>query len=110
MAVSNELTKTFKGIIQKEDLIDTGALLRSATVFIDIKRDVLQVNLVSKYYVKYLNDRYNITKQFMNSSDFKKVVESELNKLLEIKMFNILNRLGGDNTFNPRVQILINGR
>ena len=84
MPANSELTRVFKGVIQKEDLIDTGALLRSATVFIDIKRDVLQVNLVSKYYVKYLTDKYNITRQFLNYYSVYKVVVVELNKLLVI--------------------------
>ena len=110
MPANSELTRVFKGVIQKEDLIDTGALLRSATVFIDIKRDVLQVNLVSKYYVKYLTDKYNITRQFINHNSFKKVVEEELNKLLEIKVYNVINQINTTGDFNPRIQVLINGR
>jgi hypothetical protein len=109
MPVNNQLTNTFKGIIQKEDLIDTGALLRSAKVYVDINRDIIQVNLVSKYYVKYLNDRYNITKQFMNTDVFQNEVGNLLVELFNIKLVNIINT-GKDTNFNPDVIILINGR
>lgn len=107
--VSKSLTNVFKAIIKKEDLIDTGALLKSARVFIDIERDEIRVNLVSKYYLKYLDDRYRVTEQFLNTDIYIEEIGSLILELYEVKIINIINS-GVVSDYNPKVIILKNGR
>jgi hypothetical protein len=110
MPQNNTLTKLFKDIVIKEDLIDTGALLKSIRVFNDYNRDILQINITSKYYVKYLKDRYHLVEQFKNNPVFVNEIGLLLLPLLDIQLYNIVNNIPGSTRFDPQVKILINGR
>jgi hypothetical protein len=110
MGLNRTLTTLFADKIIKEDLIDTGALLRSIKVFTDYNRDVLEVNIVSKFYLKYLKDKYHLVEQFKNDPIFANEVALLLLPLFEIQIFTIVNNTPGTKRFDPSVVILINGR
>jgi len=110
MAQNTQLTELFKKLIVKEDLIDTGALLESIRVFTDYNRDELKVNIVSKYYLRYLKDRYYLIDQFKNDPIFVNEVGILLIPLYDIQLYNIINNIPGSTRFEPSVNIYVNGR
>lgn len=110
MPINKTLTTLFADKIIKEDLIDTGALLKSIRVFTDYNRDILQINITSKFYLKYLKDRYYLVEQFKNDPVFINEVGILLLPLFDIQIYNIVNGIPGSTKFDPQVVILINGR
>jgi len=83
MPLNKTLTELFRQVIIKEDLIDTGALLKGVRVFTDLKRDKIVVNITSKFYLKYLYYPYNLVQQFYSTPAFKKEVERILKPVIE---------------------------
>lgn len=110
MGLNKTLTVLFCDKIIKEDLIDTGALLKSIRVFSDYERDILKINITSKYYLKYLKDKYHLVEQFKNDPIFINEVASLLLPLYEARIYNIVNNIPGSKSFEPNVMIYINGR
>lgn len=109
MALNKVLTDEFKKVIIKEDLIDTGAMLRSVRVFTDIKRDKVIVNITAKYYLKYLYYPYTLVPQFTSSKGFIDEIERILYPLFEFEVDAALQGrpLIG---FNPGVIVKVLGK
>lgn len=108
--MNERLTNLFKSIIIKEDLIDTGALLKSVRVFVKINYSTVEINITSKFYVKYLKDRYDLVIQFINNPIFEEETGNLLYPLFEALVVNTLNGVPQSETFGPNVKVLINGR
>jgi len=108
--MNEELTNLFKSIIVKEDLIDTGALLRSIRVFTRVNYSTIEINITSKYYVKYLKDRYYLVQQFIDSPIFVQESGNLLYPLIEAQIINTLNGVPQSQSFDPKVTVLVNGK
>lgn len=108
--MNEKLTKLFKDLIIKEDLIDTGALLKSVRVFVKVDYDLVIINITSKYYVKYLKDRYHLIDQFLSNSVLNQELELIYTPIYETYLENLVNNLPGLRQINPRMTLLINGR
>jgi hypothetical protein len=111
--VNTTLTNLFKGVIIKEDLIDTGRLLASVVVFTTINLNgSIIVNVDCEDYIKYLLTDYRIVYQFTNNDIFEREMEVMLTPFVEA---SIQDAIENPNTptpvdFNPSVTILVNGR
>jgi len=83
MPLNKTLTELFRQVIIKEDLIDTGAMLKGVRVFTDLKRDKIIVNITSKYYLKYLYQPYTLVPQFTSTTAFREEVQRILKPVIE---------------------------
>lgn len=108
--MNERLTNLFKSIIIKEDLIDTGALLKSVRVFVKVDYDVVIINITSKYYVKYLKDKYRLIDQFLIDPILTDELELIYTPIYETYLQNKINNIPGLREINPRITLLINGR
>lgn len=108
MPININLSNLFKSIIVEEDLIDTGALLKSIRVFVDIRKNMIIVNITSKYYVKYLKDKYHLVEQFKGSNVYIEEISNLIMPLFEKQIMGIID---GEKVspFDPVDIILING-
>lgn len=73
------LTNAFKRIIEKEQLIDTGALLSSVVIDMEISPLFINIYLNCEDYVKYHIEERNLLDQFFDDSD----VSNEIYRLLD---------------------------
>ena len=83
--ISRDIEDTLKDIIQKEGLIDTGRLYNSVSV--TIKDNELEIE--TEDYYKYLDEKYQLTKQLENSSAFDNAIkrlEEGISKQIETKL------------------------
>lgn len=106
--INTKLTNEFKLLISGANLIDTGALLRSVKVDVNVVGSKITINIIANDYVKYHNERYDLVKNFSNSTLLSKEIEVILQGLIDAKFENIIN--GTSTQFDPKVFILLNGK
>ena len=73
--IEKKMSRRLQRLIRKKNLIDTGALWRS----IDITAEVddagfIDVKIYSEDYLKYLDERFTVTSDFVNARGFKELV------------------------------------
>lgn len=82
--LEDTITSKYKQIIQKNNLIDTGRLLREIKAKIIFLNDVeFKINIESPEYFKYLDEEYNISKEVFEDND----VDDYLSKLIDEIIF-----------------------
>lgn len=108
--MNQELTNLFKSIIINEGLVDTKALLNSIRVFVKIDYDLVIINIVSKTYLKFLNERYDLTEKFVDDPSFSKELEKIYTPIYETYLQNLINNVPGLREINPRLTLLLNGK
>jgi hypothetical protein len=102
-----KLTNFFKELIIKEDLINTGNLLNSVKVFIEYKEYEINVNIIGKNYLKYLDAKYKLVDKFINSDIFNEEIAYIL---LENSLKEIINIIDNNNynIIEPKINLFIN--
>lgn len=110
--VNTTLTKLFKSVIIKEDLIDTGRLLNSIVVFTNVSdTGAIVINVDCEDYIKYHLVDYRIINQFTNNNIFELEIEDMIAPIIESSIQDIVDNPSLETTnINPSVIILVNGR
>jgi len=86
-AIERKLTDLYKKEILKKDLYDTGALYRSIDVKLKISGTNITFEVASEDYLKYLDDPYSVTEDFMNSSKYKEILD-DIEELVADAIYN----------------------
>jgi len=74
------LRDAYKAEIRRQDLIDTGFLVNTFNIIVDLKNESSWFTIDAADYFKYLDEPYSITKNVLNSREYKRF-ETELVKL-----------------------------
>lgn len=108
MTHNSLLTKAMKDTITQLRLIDTGALLRSAEVWVKEENGMLTLNVLSKDYIKYHVYSRHISEIFMRQPG----VNDEIGRLLIPVIQKAIQRVidGGEVYFKPEVYLKYNDR
>jgi len=70
------LTKLLKDEIRRQDLIDTGRMLRETAANIDVTHtNEISIKVISTTYYKYVDGRFKITKNALKGPKFEKIVK-----------------------------------
>lgn len=73
---SKDIEDLIKKELKKKGLVDTGKLLKSVSAEIKFDSDGgFTINVYSEDYFKYLDDRYRITEDAFNSSEYDAILE-----------------------------------
>lgn len=74
--VATALTKLLKDEIKKQDLIDTGRMLRETAAKITVKKSGdFTISVRSTSYYKFVDGRFNVTDNAFSGSKFDKVMD-----------------------------------
>lgn len=84
------LTNSFKDIIQKNGLVDTGLLLGSIRVYVKQTGTVLTYRLGAVDYFKYLVEPFRLIEQWIESSRFKIITEDITEEIINSSVGQLL--------------------
>jgi hypothetical protein len=90
--IENKMTKLYKKEIATKDLYDTGALYRSISVKLVIEGSKISFKVYSEDYLKYLDEPFSVTEDFLNSSGYKEVLSDIEDMVAEAVLESIGNR------------------
>lgn len=109
MAKNEVLTKKIKEVIRKKNLIDTGRMYN--TTWIDVwMTDRIFINVKTTDYFIYVNGRYGITNDLINSNEFKIFLGEEYAKQIQGTLERTLaGQINPPQLFNYQPLLLING-
>jgi hypothetical protein len=104
------LTDAFQSIIQKEDLIDTGALYASVSADIYQEYGYITISIECEDYVKYHIESRDLIGQFLDLPE----VSFEIARLLDEAVMGALGGLFSDepinlNSFPEDIRVEVNG-
>lgn len=88
---NQKLTRLYKSLIKKKQLIDTGTLLASIKVYVVNTSRKITIVVVGIDYHKYLKDPFNLVNEFQESSVFQDVINEYYTARMEKAMENIIN-------------------
>lgn len=95
---SRILTAELKKLILKSDLIDTGVMYMSMEVHTHVKQK-LEINIKTTQYYKYLDVKYSLTLDLVNSDAMKTFFREDYNKYVDRYIDKILR--GGVKDVDP---------
>lgn len=72
--LDNELTKLIRDDIKRKGLVDSGRLLASIKVTSNVVDDNISIDIQAEDYFQYLDSRYNILSDVMNSNGWADVI------------------------------------
>lgn len=102
--MNNILTNTYKNIIKKNQLVDSGKLLNDLQVDSFFEGINLIINIKAPIYLTYLNNDYKLNDQFIVTNEF----QNEVNNMIFAKAEPIINDIiDGKNVTVPDYKILI---
>jgi len=81
--MGNDIQSLIKKDIKTKGLVDSGKLLKSIKVIPKMVGDRFSFEIEAEDYFVYLNDTYHIMDDVMNSSEFDKIMEDGLFKIVE---------------------------
>jgi hypothetical protein len=74
--LANQLENIYKDEIKKKGLVDTGKLYDSIRVITEESQGQFHFKIEAMDYFKYVDERYNITKDIFNSSRYRDWLDS----------------------------------
>ena len=73
--LSDVLTKLFQDEIERQDLIDTGLMLKTTRAFIVKEANGFSFKVESTDYFPYVDDKFNVTQNVLRSNGYQKFLE-----------------------------------
>lgn len=89
--INQNLTTLYKDLLKKNELIASGKLYNSLAVDLSTTSDSIIVNVIALPYITYLNNDYNLTKQFISNPIFENEIGNLLYQDTEQVVNDILN-------------------
>ena len=84
--VENMVVRIIQDEIRRQDLIDTGLMLRSVKAKLNIRGNSFTIDVTSTEYFKYVDGNYNIVNNAFNSRDYQTLVVPAIQDLF-VKAF-----------------------
>ena len=84
--LSDELTDLVRTEIRRQDLIDTGRLVRSIEVRAVMRSNDIIMDILAEDYFVFVDARYDVMNNVIDSRDWENAVENAIDKIIQLKI------------------------